>query len=238
VGRSQGIRHGRRGPASWRRSAPRLSAFVAVLGHSRGAHVESVADERLETLIACHQNAFAYFGGVPRQALYDNMRTVVVGRDAYGPGRHRLQPAFRDFAHHCSFVLRLCRPYQAKTMGKVERFIRYLRHSFLVPLETRLAQAGLMLDPGTANVEVRKWLRDVANRRVHASTGAVPAEVRYWRRSARPCSRCRNRGAAFSRSPTPGWWRLQCELRRCRCSTRCLSMTACWRRRWREGPAA
>ena len=41
--------------------------------------------ERLESLLACHKAAFASFGGTPREALYDNMRTVVVGRDAYGP---------------------------------------------------------------------------------------------------------------------------------------------------------
>lgn len=159
-----------------RRGGERLSAFVAVLGHSRAAYVEFVTDERLDTLLACHWRALVFFGGVPRTVLYDNMRTVVVGRDAYGPGRHRLQPGFRDFAHHCGFVPKLCRPYRAKTKGKVERFIRYLRYSFLVPLETRLAQTGRTLDAATANVEVRQWLRDVANRRVHATTGAVPSE--------------------------------------------------------------
>lgn len=159
-----------------RRGKDRLSAFIAVLGYSRAAYVEFVSDEKLETLIACHQEAFVYFGGVPRTILYDNMRTVVIGRDAYAPGVHRFQPAFRDFAHHAGFLPRLCRPYRAKTKGKVERFIRYLRESFLVPLMTRLEQRGEMLAVTTANIEVRKWLRDVANVRVHGGTGAVPAE--------------------------------------------------------------
>ena len=74
-----------------RRGADPLSVFVAVLGHSRAAHAEFVTDERLETLMACHEAAFASFGGTPREALYDNMRTVVLGRDAYGPGLRRLQ---------------------------------------------------------------------------------------------------------------------------------------------------
>lgn len=159
-----------------RRGPERLSAFIAVLGYSRAAYVEFVSDEKLETLIACHQEAFVYFGGVPRTVLYDNMRTVVVGRDVYGPGQHRFQPAFRDFAHHAGFLPRLCRPYRAQTKGKVERFIRYLRDSFLVPLTTRLEQRGETLDMVSANVEVRKWLRDVANARVHGGTGHVPAE--------------------------------------------------------------
>jgi transposase len=163
--------------AVMRRGPDPLSVFVAVLGHSRAAYAEFVTDERLESLMACHGEAFRAFGGTPREVLYDNMRTVVIGRDAYGPGLHRLQPAFRDFARHHGFVPRLCRPYRAATKGKVERFIRYLRQDFWVPLESRLRPLGLRPDAVTANLEVRTWLRDVANRRVHATTGRVPAEL-------------------------------------------------------------
>mgnify|MGYP002661305966 FL=1 len=49
-----------------------LSAFVATLGFSRASYVEYVEDEKIETLIACHLNAFAYFGGVTKECLYDN----------------------------------------------------------------------------------------------------------------------------------------------------------------------
>lgn len=171
---------GRQMQVDWavmRRGSDPLSVFVAVLGHSRAAYAEFVADEKLESLLACHEAAFEAFGGTPREALYDNMRPVVVGRDAYGPGQHRFQPAFRDFARHHGFLPRLCRPYRAATKGKVERFIRYLRHDFWVPLESRLRPLGLRLDPATANLEVRVWLRDVANRRTHATTGRVPAEA-------------------------------------------------------------
>ncbi len=166
-----------------RRGPDPLSVFVAVLGHSRAAYAEFVTDERLESLLACHEAAFASFGGTPREVLYDNMRTVVVGRDAYGPGVHRLQPGFRGFAHHHGFLPRLCRPYRAATKGKVERFVRYLRQDFWVPLESRLRPLGLRLDAATANVEVRRWLREVANRRVHATTGRVPADVLAEERS-------------------------------------------------------
>jgi transposase len=71
--------------ATLRRGRDRLSAFIATLGHSRAAYVEFVADERLETLLACHEHAFASFGGVPREVLYGNMKAVVLERDAYGP---------------------------------------------------------------------------------------------------------------------------------------------------------
>ncbi len=154
-----------------------LSAFVATLGHSRASYVEYVGDERIDTLVACHVRAFEFFGGVPREILYDNMKTVVIERDAYGAGKHRFHPTLWDLARHYTFTPRLCRPYRAKTKGKVERFNRYLRYSFHLPLVTRLRQAGLKLDQDTATLEVRRWLREVANARVHAQTGQVPAEV-------------------------------------------------------------
>lgn len=154
-----------------------LIAFVATLGHSRAAYVEYVPDMRVETLMSCHVRTFDYFGGVVREVLYDNVKTVVIDRDAYGPGEHRFQDAMWDLAKHYNFRLRLCRPYRAKTKGKVERFNGFLRHSFHVPLLTRLRQEGLRLDQKTADIEVRRWLREVANARVHADTGWVPAEA-------------------------------------------------------------
>lgn len=160
-----------------RRGASPLSVFIAVLGHSRFAYAEFVGDEKVETLIACHGRAFAAFGGVPRHVLFDNMKTVVALRDAYGPGQHRFHPAFLDFAQHCGFRPRLCQPYRAQTKGKVERFIRYLRGSFWVPLESRLRQAGLAVDQITANTEVTRWLATVANVRTVGGIGLVPAEA-------------------------------------------------------------
>ena len=159
-----------------RRGENRLSVFVATLGWSRATYVEFVTDERVETLIEAHENAFLTFGGTPREVLYDNMRTVVLERHRYGPGRHRFHPGFLDFARHCGFRPRLCAPYRAQTKGKVERFIRYLRESFYVPLASRLAQEGLVVDRETANLAGRRWLREVANARVHGTTGEVPAE--------------------------------------------------------------
>ncbi|WP_422110656.1 IS21 family transposase [Burkholderia multivorans] len=160
----------------FRRGKLPLSAFVATLGYSRASYVEFVTDERLPTLLGCHERAFDFFGGVPREVLYDNVKTVVIGRDAYGPGLHRYQPAFLDFAKHHGFVPRLCKPYRAKTKGKVERFNGYLRRSFYNPLASRLAQDRLSLDAATANAEVVRWLRDVANVRIHGTTGQSPLE--------------------------------------------------------------
>lgn len=161
--------------ATIRRGKDRLAVFIATLGWSRAAFVEFVTDERMETLLGCHERAFSYFGGVPREVLYDNMRTVVTERDRYGPGLHRYNRTFLDFAHHHGFVPRLCQPYRPRTKGKVERFIRYLRASFYVPLASQLSPEGLTVDRDTANARVGTWLREIANARVHATTGEIPA---------------------------------------------------------------
>ena len=160
--------------ATIRRGRDRLAVFIATLGWSRATYVEFVNDERLETLLSCHEHAFFFFGGVPREVLYDNMRTVVTDRDQYGPGLHRYNRTFLDFAHHHGFLPRLCRPYRAKTKGKVERFIGYLRASFYIPLASQLRPEGLKVDRDTANARVGSWLREIANARVHATTGEIP----------------------------------------------------------------
>jgi len=158
----------------FRKGSDPLYAFCATLGYSRASYVEFVTDMKIQTLIDSHQCAFEAFGGVVKQALYDNMKTVVIERDAYGAGEHRFHAAFLDYARHSGFVIKLCRPYRATTKGKVERFNGYLRRSFYVPLTSRLAQDGIRLDALTAYVEVRRWLDEVANVRLHGTTGVQP----------------------------------------------------------------
>jgi hypothetical protein len=86
-----------------------------------------------------------------------------------------ITPGFSTTPTTSGFVIKLCRPYRAKTKGKVERFNGYLRRSFYVPLASRLKQAGLQLDVVTANMAVSSWLADVANERVHGTTGVQPS---------------------------------------------------------------
>ncbi len=158
----------------FRRGKQPLSAFVATLGYSRMSYVEFVDSERFDQLKQCHINAFEYFQGVPQRVLYDNMKTVVLDRDRYGQDQHRFHPGLWDLAKYYGFTPDLCRPYRAQTKGKVERFNRYLRYSFYYPLVGLLKKADLTLDVDTANVEVWKWLRDVANVRVHQTIQAQP----------------------------------------------------------------
>ena len=154
-----------------------LSAFVATMGYSRASYVEYVSDEKIETLIQCHLNAFKYFGGVPKEGLYDNMKTVIIERNTYGYGKHKFNPMFEDFAKHCGFKIHVCRPYRAKTKGKVERFNHYLRYSFHNGLRVKLSMKNWELNIDSANSEVMKWLDNKANKRIHSTTLLQPFKL-------------------------------------------------------------
>jgi transposase len=157
-----------------RRGGDPLLAFVATLGYSRASYVRFTHNETAATLCECLREALAYFGGVPAHVLVDNASTIVVERDAYGEGQHRWHRLVRELAVEYGFSIRLCRPYRAKTKGKVERFNGYLKSSFLVPLAATLKHSGLKLDAEAANAHVGHWLREVANCRVHATTRERP----------------------------------------------------------------
>lgn len=158
-----------------RRGRDPLLAVVATLGYSRASFVKFVTREDATTLCAALSEAFDYFGGVPEHVLFDNTKAVVIERDAYGEGNHRWNHEMKALAEAAGFRPRLCRPYRAKTKGKVERFNAYLKGSFLVPLAATLRASGLRLDAQVANVHVLRWLEEVANVRVHGTTGAIPA---------------------------------------------------------------
>lgn len=187
---------GRQAQVDWtaiRRGRNKLSAFVGTLGYSRFSFVWFAGDEKFATLIDAHERFFDAIEGVPQTILYDNMKTVLIDRNAYGPGQHRFHAGFRDFAKHHGFSPRMCAPYRAQTKGKVERFIQYLKHSFVWPLESRLKGQGLILDAATANAHVCAWLREVANVRIHAETKARPVD-----RFARDAAHLLPRGPAWS----------------------------------------
>jgi transposase len=157
-----------------RRGRDPLLALVATLGYSRASYVTFGASEDATALCDGLREAFDYFGGVPEHVLFDNAKAVVIERDAYGAGRHRWNDEMNEFAETCGFRPRLCRPYRAKTKGKVERFNSYLKGSFVLPLASSLEASGLWLDVDVANRHVRRWLDEVANVRIHGTTGVAP----------------------------------------------------------------
>ena len=124
------------------------------------------------------EHAFDYFGGVPRTVLFDNAKTVITERDVFGPGLHRWNPELLRLADRYGFAPRVCRPYRARTKGKVERFNGYLKGSFIVPLAASLRASGLLLDVATANGRIGpcRW----------GSSSQPPARRTTTAQSARP----------------------------------------------------
>jgi transposase len=159
-----------------RRGRHPLLAFVATLGYSRASYVQFTVGEDTQTLCACLREALIFFGGVPEHVLLDNPRTVVIERDFYGIGQHRFNSELLALADEFGFRPRLCRPYRAKTKGKVERFNGYLKNSFLTPLAATLKQSSLKLDHLAANAHIGPWLQAVANARIHGTTHEIPNE--------------------------------------------------------------
>jgi transposase len=137
----------------------KVFVFILVLGYSRADYVEFVDRCTLETLLDGHIRGFKYLGGVPAEILYDNMKHVVLGRDA--AGKPVFNPECLHFAHHYGFQPRACAPYSPWMKGKVERPIDFLRERFWRGYHySSLRQA---------NQDVLAWLNETANRRVHGT---------------------------------------------------------------------
>jgi len=146
-----------------------LYGFHMVLGHSRDSFCAFTGSQDLVTFWACHRAAFAHFGGVPRELLYDRTKTVVrqhVGREV-DLGERLYHPEALASAHHYGFTIRLCRPYRPQTKGKVESDVPYVRE--------RLIRGHSFTSYEQANVAWRSWNEEVARRRVHGTHGEVVA---------------------------------------------------------------
>lgn len=160
-----------------RRGREPLLALVAMLGYSRESFVRFTTREDAATLCECLREALVYFGGTPEHVLFDNAKSVVIERDVFGVGEYRWNPQLLALAETYGFTTKVCRPYRVKTKGKVERFNRYLKESFVVPLAATLKSSGLKLDVETANAHLGRWLSEVANVRRHATTGERSSRV-------------------------------------------------------------
>jgi len=134
----------------------KLYAFVMVLGYSRMPFVYFTTDMHQSTLLACHILAFPHFGGVPKEILYDNMRTAFVpDEDGFWHPTKRLAA----FALHYGFVPQRCRIRRPHTKGKVERLIGYLDHNFWERVD-----CASPLSLATLNEQVKEWIREISQK--------------------------------------------------------------------------
>jgi transposase len=150
----------------------RRYALVVVLGYSRLLWLRFYPRQNMQALFAGLESAFSAFGGVPQELLFDQMRSVVIGDDRLSRGALVLNAEFLRFAAHWGFRPRACRPYRAKTKGKVERPIRYLRESFFY--------GRTFLNDADLNAQAERWLATTANRRKHRTVGEAP-QLRFER---------------------------------------------------------
>jgi transposase len=151
-----------------------LSFFVMVLCWSRRMYVEFTLCQKQEHWLACHRNAFEYFGQVAAEVMCDNPKTAVLSHPLGGPPV--FNPAYFDLAGHYGFEIKPCGPRKGNEKGRVEAGVAYVKKNFLAGRElTELA---------AINAEARLWLDTVANVRVHGETHRSPMEMFAEERAA------------------------------------------------------
>jgi len=140
--------------------------FVMTLSWSRHQYVEFVFDQKLETWLRCHRNAFAFFGGVPERVVIDNLRAGVARACQDEP---QAQQSYRECAEHYDFLIAPCRPRTPRHKGKVEQGgVHYVKRNFLGGREpTTITQA---------NRDVLVWCTTTAGLRTHGTTKERPLE--------------------------------------------------------------
>lgn len=144
----------------------RLSFFLMVLCHSRRLYLEFTVSQTMEFFLACHENAFAAFGGVPRRIMVDNLKSAVLQR-LIGAAPV-FNPKYLDFSRHWGFQISPCNVRSGNEKGRVENGVGYVKKSFLAGLE--LAEFAAMQPAATL------WVDTVANVRIHGATQQRPID--------------------------------------------------------------
>jgi transposase len=149
-------------------------ALLVVLGYSRLLWFRYYERQDMRTLFAGLEEAFRFFGGVPHELLFDQMKAVITADLRLLGGQLVINEEFLRFAAHWCFRPRACRPYRAQTKGKVERPIRYVRENFVYGRD--------FFGDAHLDEERARW-QERANDRLHATTKEVP-RVRFERDEA------------------------------------------------------
>jgi len=148
--------------------------FVATLGYSRRVFVRAFRHERQSAWFEGIEGAFQHFGGLPAEVLLDNARALVERHDA-GTREVAFNERFHAFARYWGVRPVACAPYRARTKGKDERGVGYVKGN---------AIAGRSFASWAAlEAHLAWWMREVADQRVHGTTGEAPI-VRFAREEA------------------------------------------------------
>jgi transposase len=142
-----------------------LHLFVLTLGYSRRHYLEPCPNERVPQLLDAHERAFDHFAGYTREHLYDRPRTIC---QPDGEGGVLWNATFRSFARYWGFEARLCRPYRARTKGKVESGVKYVKRNFLA--------GRSFVDLTDVREQWAEWNATVSDVRVHGTTHQRPID--------------------------------------------------------------
>jgi hypothetical protein len=140
-----------------------------VLGYSRHMFAQIVFDQKTETWLRLHAEAFRHFGAVPRTVVPDNLKAAVV-RAAFGiDDDSELNRSYRELARHYGFRIDPTPPRAAEKKGKVESGVKYVKHNALA------GRAGQ--DVAEARAALARWTMEIAGTRRHGTTGKPPLEL-------------------------------------------------------------
>lgn len=143
----------------------RIYLFVSTLGFSRRHYVRAFVNERQSSWFAGMEGSFHHFGGVTEEVLFDNPRALVLRHDV-ATREVVFNEKLHAFAGYWGFRPRACAPYRARTKGKDERGVQYVK---------RNAIAGHHFESFEAlEAHLAWWQREIADQRVHGTTGEVP----------------------------------------------------------------
>src|SRR5947207_11289834 len=148
----------------------RIFLLVAVVGYSRRVFVKAFLNERGADWREGIAAALTHFGGVPRTLLGDNARPLVRGRDR-ATGTVIFHPAYLAFCRDWDVQPRACAPYRARTKGKTEAGVKYVKRNALA--DQAFASFGAL------EQHLAEWMT-VADQRRHGTTREAP-RVRFER---------------------------------------------------------
>lgn len=141
--------------------------FAAVLGYSRRQYVQAFLHERQAAWLQGIEGAFQWFGGVPEQILLDNARALVV---SHNPQSREVvfNERFRAFTSYWNVMPKACAPYRARTKGKDENTVKYLKRNAIAGREFTSFEA--------LQEHLTWWMREISDDRIHGTTNEKPID--------------------------------------------------------------
>jgi transposase len=144
--------------------------FVMVLSYSRHQYARVCFDQKVETWLRLHVEAFEHFGGVPQVVVPDNLKSAVI-RAAFSPSEPTtLNRSYRELARHYGFKIAPTPPRSPEKKGKVEAGVKYVKNNFF-------AARPDIRDVDVVHRELARWTLETAGMRIHGTTGERPIEV-------------------------------------------------------------